>query len=798
MLQQPTTSTTKGLQVLTFENSTLTTSIDHTFTSSGPLRVIYFPSQVRFMLNVNDWNYALTKRLPVTASSSTDENSRHYILPGPKGTFTLKLSKLPSQAAIHNFDTIMNYCTSLSYKDEGSHDLHNTSIDYKIMDHSNTIFDDHIEETTDVRLDVHDLMDNCEEEANKENTVSKTELNTNMTKTKNIEEIKTTPENQVQVFELSTNQVMGAIERSREIEEKLSESMAPSLAFTSDRATADTLTMTLEKLMDDHSAILSSPEASKGNKSVSMILALSGLAARTEDDLLSEIQSERKIQEEARRLQEEARTQELDSIMKERKARDELMTEAMFEDYDVLEISKSERVLIEQINDTKEKLSMYEEELMTERSESKMRERELNKELERLNNKLAQKDSLTTEQRAAFMAKEKALKDLIEGCVSYTNDIDAKCNELMLLRQVREMELKERLEDLKMMAEEKKQDLKSEEGIWPIREQEEKDELRFKEKDLKVERRAYNRMKNMMEKEIKYVENAKKNLENQIRKTEEMVVKGWEDITYKKIQNEKLIEEITMQEQELGLIAMKVETGLIELQEVNNMTALKKKELQIKQNVLVGEFAEIIAEEELFLQKIQEFNAIAESKEKTIEARQTLFKDRQAEVLNEIRDIERECQRLKDNLEAEFQVIEGYMIEREVNLLETRIANEAGKARMELHMQESEALMEKTLESIRLKENLKQQKILEIQYEEEYRMRMAETYLQRKRLELEMIRIQQLDLLKLSEEIVKDHEAVLYEIEKAQWEVSQPMEFQKELELYFAKAEMGDCMQGSP
>jgi len=110
----------KGYEILHFDGVELTKTVNgvKSFVDINPLKVLYFPDMVRFILTMGEWDYALLKRLPITSSSRTDIDYRYYHLPADEGFYTMKISKIPSPAALKNFETILSYGATLYYEGE--------------------------------------------------------------------------------------------------------------------------------------------------------------------------------------------------------------------------------------------------------------------------------------------------------------------------------------------------------------------------------------------------------------------------------------------------------------------------------------------------------------------------------------------------------------------------------------------------------------------------------------------------------------------------------------------------------
>ena len=111
---------THAIDVLTFENVELLKKKNEktSFSGIGALHVLFFPDYNRFILYLNDWAYALLKRIPAVASSKKPSGSHFYILPSYSGSYILKLPKTVRSEAIQNLETILVNNTQFTYKDE--------------------------------------------------------------------------------------------------------------------------------------------------------------------------------------------------------------------------------------------------------------------------------------------------------------------------------------------------------------------------------------------------------------------------------------------------------------------------------------------------------------------------------------------------------------------------------------------------------------------------------------------------------------------------------------------------------
>lgn len=109
-----------GLEVLKFDGVELLKKKGNQtkFSSVGTLHVFYFAAYDRFLLYLNDWAYALLKRLPVVRSVKTSTNSFFYIFPSYNGSHIIKITKCPYREALQNFETILANNSQFSYQGE--------------------------------------------------------------------------------------------------------------------------------------------------------------------------------------------------------------------------------------------------------------------------------------------------------------------------------------------------------------------------------------------------------------------------------------------------------------------------------------------------------------------------------------------------------------------------------------------------------------------------------------------------------------------------------------------------------
>ena len=100
----------KALEVLHFDQVELEKNKEDgstSFASLGTLNILYFDYYERFILQVNDWKYALLPRIPTTAVGEETDDSQIYNIPAYDGTYTLKINSLRNRAALQNLDTIL-------------------------------------------------------------------------------------------------------------------------------------------------------------------------------------------------------------------------------------------------------------------------------------------------------------------------------------------------------------------------------------------------------------------------------------------------------------------------------------------------------------------------------------------------------------------------------------------------------------------------------------------------------------------------------------------------------------------
>ena len=108
----------KAVEVLTFKEAELERTLNGitTFGTVGVLQILYFANYDRFVLSLNDWKYALLKRLPVTGADNTGNGPVAYTFPTYNGFYTLTLPKVNHLEGLKNLETILINNTRFSYK----------------------------------------------------------------------------------------------------------------------------------------------------------------------------------------------------------------------------------------------------------------------------------------------------------------------------------------------------------------------------------------------------------------------------------------------------------------------------------------------------------------------------------------------------------------------------------------------------------------------------------------------------------------------------------------------------------
>lgn len=108
----------RGIEVLYFADAEIEKIQGNkpSFASFGPLSVLYFKDYNRFILQLNDWRYPLSRRLNISSSSSKDDSgSRTYNLPALSGShYNLKINNVSNGQSFENFESILDNSSRFS------------------------------------------------------------------------------------------------------------------------------------------------------------------------------------------------------------------------------------------------------------------------------------------------------------------------------------------------------------------------------------------------------------------------------------------------------------------------------------------------------------------------------------------------------------------------------------------------------------------------------------------------------------------------------------------------------------
>jgi len=128
----------KGIEILSFRGAEVerTFSAQTSFVAAGTLQVIYFEAYNRFILCLNDWKYALLRRMPVISSDTRLQGPISYTLPTCDGFYTLRLIGVENLASLKNFETILANCSKFSYRENVNNSFKGNSSDYADFEHA--------------------------------------------------------------------------------------------------------------------------------------------------------------------------------------------------------------------------------------------------------------------------------------------------------------------------------------------------------------------------------------------------------------------------------------------------------------------------------------------------------------------------------------------------------------------------------------------------------------------------------------------------------------------------------------
>jgi len=106
-------------EVLSIDNVELYQTHEHSgsLITKGTLYVLYSQEYDWYILKVNDFNYGISKSVPVLASSHERGAARAYVLPNPKGYFVIKVTQAPRQENLNKFEDILKRVTEFADKE---------------------------------------------------------------------------------------------------------------------------------------------------------------------------------------------------------------------------------------------------------------------------------------------------------------------------------------------------------------------------------------------------------------------------------------------------------------------------------------------------------------------------------------------------------------------------------------------------------------------------------------------------------------------------------------------------------
>jgi len=113
-------------EVLSIDNVELYQTSGHSgsLITKGTLYLLYSQEYDWYILKVNDFNYGISKKVPVLASSHERGAVRAYVVPNPQGYFVIKVTAAVTQENLNNFENILKNVTEFGYKEgQGSEGL---------------------------------------------------------------------------------------------------------------------------------------------------------------------------------------------------------------------------------------------------------------------------------------------------------------------------------------------------------------------------------------------------------------------------------------------------------------------------------------------------------------------------------------------------------------------------------------------------------------------------------------------------------------------------------------------------
>jgi len=105
----------KGIEIISFSNAALEKIREDSSRSMavfGDLHVIYFNSHDLFLLQLNNWKYALLPALSTSCLREFGTGCYIYTLPTSDGTYLIRLQRTTNNIAIKNLETILDNTTN--------------------------------------------------------------------------------------------------------------------------------------------------------------------------------------------------------------------------------------------------------------------------------------------------------------------------------------------------------------------------------------------------------------------------------------------------------------------------------------------------------------------------------------------------------------------------------------------------------------------------------------------------------------------------------------------------------------
>lgn len=85
--------------------------------TQGTLSILYSSQHNWYILRVNNFNYGISKRIPVLASSQERGSIRAYVFPNPQGYLVIKVTRAQSMDHIEELENILKSTTELAWKE---------------------------------------------------------------------------------------------------------------------------------------------------------------------------------------------------------------------------------------------------------------------------------------------------------------------------------------------------------------------------------------------------------------------------------------------------------------------------------------------------------------------------------------------------------------------------------------------------------------------------------------------------------------------------------------------------------